>query len=58
MTEFTSTGIIYAYENGVTVSEQGEYEYYESTAGFSLFNSNLYGVGIVSAPYSPAATHI
>lgn len=31
MTEFTSTGIIYAYENGVTVSEQGEYEYYEST---------------------------
>lgn len=31
VTEFTSTGIIYAYENGVTVSEQGEYEYYEST---------------------------
>ena len=31
MTEFTSTGIIYAYENGVTVSEQGEYAYYEST---------------------------
>ena len=58
VTEFTSTGIIYAYENGVTVSEQGEYEYYESTAGFSLFNSNLYGVGIVSAPYSPAAAHI
>ena len=31
VTEFTSTGIIYAYENGVTVSEQGEYAYYEST---------------------------
>ena len=31
VTEFTSMGIIYAYENGVTVSEQGEYEYYEST---------------------------
>lgn len=31
VTEFTSTGIIYAYKNGVTVSEQGEYEYYEST---------------------------